>query len=600
MNKSVLSASLMTALLVAWSAEVPALTEQQLEEQLEKYGERIERLQKRNKRTKRNIRKSDNKIDEYQERFTLNGFISAGAAVGDDENLTYEHRPADDATDFGDKVSFQADSFIGLQMGFKLDDDWSFTGQFVSTLGADATLDGEWAYLSYQLTDQVQLRGGRMRTPFYQLSEYLDVGFAYPWVRPPVEVYVVPFSAYNGFDVTYNTELPMGIYSSVNAFFGRGDTALGEGGSLDAQEFAGLSVSFNRGSFSFRLAATRAKTDGIFEAGSTLGTLDDTLQDINSIGLVGDDSVAQFYQAGFVFDNGRWLVMSEAVELVWEDQLVQGYAGQYLMVGHRFGRFLPYVTFANTYTTQDGDKLRREAVTDLREIQQNANDVATNLSATSDGYKIVADLSQGILDDEELSDLIQGLSNNQFGLPAGINALLLDAAQKAENPGDQATVAANLAAAQAGLNSVFQGVAFAVLEVDEEDNPVAAAEAKCAEPDERADSGCQLYVAAMSVTNENPDLTDLRLVSSTLAGNVSTVQEQAAAIPTAINSLSALTYEQKSWIVGVRYDISRRMAAKFEVLRGYDFNGTDGNFEAETGYQPDTAYVYSLVLDAVF
>jgi hypothetical protein len=64
-------------------------------------------------------------------------------------------------------------------------------------------LDASWAFLKYQVDSDTYARAGRLRMPIFLLSEYLDVGVAYPWVRPPMEVYgLVPFSNFSGVDVT--------------------------------------------------------------------------------------------------------------------------------------------------------------------------------------------------------------------------------------------------------------------------------------------------------------------------------------------------------------------------------------------------------------
>lgn len=41
----------------------------------------------------------------------------------------------------------------------------------------------------------------RLRTPQYAHSDALDIGYSYPWVRPPVEMYNLPLDNYEGFTV---------------------------------------------------------------------------------------------------------------------------------------------------------------------------------------------------------------------------------------------------------------------------------------------------------------------------------------------------------------------------------------------------------------
>jgi hypothetical protein len=46
-----------------------------------------------------------------------------------------------------------------------------------------------------------------MRVPFYRYSDFLDVGYAYRWIRPPKSVYNLAFSTYEGVSFVYNSQL---------------------------------------------------------------------------------------------------------------------------------------------------------------------------------------------------------------------------------------------------------------------------------------------------------------------------------------------------------------------------------------------------------
>lgn len=55
------------------------------------------------------------------------------------------------------------------------------------------------------------VRAGRLRSPVYMYSESLDVGFSYPWLRLPDEVYSqVQLTNYEGADVVYTLPLSYG------------------------------------------------------------------------------------------------------------------------------------------------------------------------------------------------------------------------------------------------------------------------------------------------------------------------------------------------------------------------------------------------------
>ena len=55
------------------------------------------------------------------------------------------------------------------------------------------------------------LRAGRLRSPVYMYSESLDVGYSYPWLRLPDEVYSqVQVTNYEGVDAVYTVPLSYG------------------------------------------------------------------------------------------------------------------------------------------------------------------------------------------------------------------------------------------------------------------------------------------------------------------------------------------------------------------------------------------------------
>ena len=61
----------------------------------------------------------------------------------------------------------------------------------------------EWANLKYQVTPELALRVGRIALPMFLTADYRKVGYAYPWVRPPVEGYgSLPISSSDGVDAT--------------------------------------------------------------------------------------------------------------------------------------------------------------------------------------------------------------------------------------------------------------------------------------------------------------------------------------------------------------------------------------------------------------
>src|SRR5665213_3993482 len=62
----------------------------------------------------------------------------------------------------------------------------------------------EWANLKYQVTPDFSVRAGRIVLPVYMVTDSRRIGYANPWVRPPVEVYsLVPVTSNDGVDMSY-------------------------------------------------------------------------------------------------------------------------------------------------------------------------------------------------------------------------------------------------------------------------------------------------------------------------------------------------------------------------------------------------------------
>lgn len=151
-------------------------------------------------------------LENDKEKFQINGFLSAGVSEASrdisDQNIS-----------FSDNASFDTDSIVGLQTTFHINDTTDVTAQLVARGSDNWDLEADWAFIRYSPTDELSLRAGRLRLPLYLFSESLEVGFSYPWVRPPSEVYAIPLDNYNGIDGIYNLTAGNWVHS-VQLFVG--------------------------------------------------------------------------------------------------------------------------------------------------------------------------------------------------------------------------------------------------------------------------------------------------------------------------------------------------------------------------------------------
>lgn len=189
----------------------------------------------------------------------INGFLSVGASMMDDDKVQI--------SGYDNQGGFKQDTILGLQVSKQVNDSTTVTGQLVSRGAEDYNTESAWAYASYAANDDLDLRMGRLRVPFYYYSDFLEVGYAYDWVRPPAEVYAVPFSSVDGVDATYR--FSMGSWdNSAQVYYGRYTPS---DAGVDLKNFTGLALSGQSGDISLRASYHRLEieSDGTGSFGTT-------------------------------------------------------------------------------------------------------------------------------------------------------------------------------------------------------------------------------------------------------------------------------------------------------------------------------------------
>ncbi|WP_039915004.1 porin [Cellvibrio mixtus] len=280
----------------------------------------------------------------------FSGFLSVGGGMLDDE----------DAVAYGgyDEEDLTFDrNLLGLQVSGQINEKVTATAQLIARSNNDYEVDAEWAYLSWQANDFVKVRAGRLRTPFYMYSDFLDVGYSYAWITPPQEVYYLPFNNVDGVDVYLTGTL--GIFdTSLQAYFGSfTDDLVLSGAPADAETRNQIGLSGTLGKDWWTLRAAYHQADltidvtGIpISQTATLGSFVNTLRTFgfNSNAdrvLVEEDDVT-FAEVGINIDTGRFVAAAEHVEFDPGDAILSKNIREYVMVGVRAGDWLIHLTAA--------------------------------------------------------------------------------------------------------------------------------------------------------------------------------------------------------------------------------------------------------------
>ncbi|MBQ1782052.1 MAG: hypothetical protein II007_00200 [Gammaproteobacteria bacterium] len=262
----------------------------------------------------------------WTDRFKVNGFASV--AVGTASN---------DAGFYGydEDAEWLPDSVLGLQMTFNVNEQTEATVQLQARGADDWDPKIEWAFLAYTFDNGTKLRGGKLRLPLYMYSDYLEVGYAYPFARPSVDVYsLVPFSSYTGVDAL----IPVAIGDSTLTFQPFvGEASINSRGTyVDFKSMLGMVALLEYGNYTLR------GIHGIDKLESDPNGPLSILNDIDS----GFTGVAASY------DNGDYFIIAEGAR-IFNEGAYRDVDSAYLALGYRFDAFTPYLVVGQSKSTDD-------------------------------------------------------------------------------------------------------------------------------------------------------------------------------------------------------------------------------------------------------
>jgi hypothetical protein len=281
-------------------------------------------------------------LEQGEHRFNGFGTLGATHLGGEKDGRSYGIQGQTNDSWRGDQLSK-----FGGQLSYGLTDSLGVTAQVTAKAAQDSWEPNlEWFYLSYQANDQLMLRAGRLRTPVYMYSETLDVGFTYPWLRLPDEVYSqIQVSNYEGLDAVYTLPLPFG--SATFQIAGgqarnREHFAFDDMYDIDYRKIFASNVTLATNDFgTFRVGYVEADVSIDVEpiVNSPFGPIRPSFASL-------DNNKGKFTSLGYQYDNGTWLTANEMTRQVTEADGGGSIDAFYLMGGRRFDDFLAHVTYA--------------------------------------------------------------------------------------------------------------------------------------------------------------------------------------------------------------------------------------------------------------
>jgi hypothetical protein len=281
--------------------------------------------------------------------FSTSGYGTVGAAYNGDRSADYVPSILSaNGAGYNRRVSTDLDTRLGLQFSASKNA-LSAVLQLVSEQQIDGTYrpQVEWANLKYQVTPDLAVRAGRIALPVFLAADYRKVGYAYPWVRPPVEVYSsVPISHSDGVDLTWRWN--QGNLKHVTQLsYGRNNQKSGADSHVEARAIIGLQHTLSWGSETVRLSALTADltVDLVHEQFllyRQLGPVGAALADRYDVDHKRTDS----FSLGYSHDPGDWFATGEIVRTNTRSYLGDRTAW-FVSGGLRRGAFTPYLGYSS-------------------------------------------------------------------------------------------------------------------------------------------------------------------------------------------------------------------------------------------------------------
>lgn len=286
--------------------------------------------------------------------FSFSGYGTVGVAHssnGEADYLVDEFKP--NGPGHAHSWSPDVDTRLGLQASAQFTPQISAVVQVITQQRYDNSYrpEVEWANVKYQATPDFSVRAGRVVLPIYMVTDSRRVGYANPWVRPPVEVYsMVPVTSVDGIDANYRATIG-DMTATFEATLGQTDSHFPNASGFDpgvakARDLVAVVGAVERGFAVFRANYGRADLSidnfaPFFDALRQFGPVGEDLATRYSV----QGRKVDFVGVGASYDPGRWFVTAEWAKFD-THSVLGSKSAWYVSGGHRFGKWTPYLTYA--------------------------------------------------------------------------------------------------------------------------------------------------------------------------------------------------------------------------------------------------------------
>jgi len=258
---------------------------------------------------------------------------------------------------YNSKMDFQQPAIAGINGRVSFLDNYSAAMQITGLGSNEFDAQIEWAYLEYRVNKAWDFRLGRLRLPLYMFSDTLEVGYSYPWVTPPGEIYsLVPFSNYAGAEVVYDNQV---FDHSLRASLFYGSLAGTNvthtlATNITLKQLLGGYLTYGDPDLQMRLGYAEANIS-INPAPAFVPIIDAYAEIYGAPDVISDydyQSVkAYFMNAGLEINKNDWLFLGEIVEQSANSVSVNKTRAWYATLGYKFcSDWTPFVSYAQQIT----------------------------------------------------------------------------------------------------------------------------------------------------------------------------------------------------------------------------------------------------------
>ncbi len=286
--------------------------------------------------------------------FLVSGFGTIGMARSSEHQADYTNSPSTKPNGTGATHTWSPDldTRLGLQIAATITPGLSAVFQVLSQQQYDNSYrpSVEWANIKYAITPDFSVRLGRIALPTFLVGDYRNVGYAMPWVRPPVELYsrMIPMTANDGIDASYRTYIGEATNTLQLSYGSDVLRSPGLASPSRVQNIAGLFNTFSSGPATFRMSYQRGRitvpdSNAFFDLYRQFGPAGTAIADKYSF----DHQRISFLSLGASYDPGDWFLMSE-----WGSGKFSSVIGNqtawYASGGYRLGTWTPYLTYSTS------------------------------------------------------------------------------------------------------------------------------------------------------------------------------------------------------------------------------------------------------------